>query len=202
MSAVGLRAAARSATAVRAALALGCVLVAVGCGVTEDRGARLTPAEEVPFGLLEPTATTTPASGDEAGGDTNVCLALDGSLLVVGRARGGETPLASLRDLVLAGPTEGEADLGLRTAMGDDTIEDVSASGGLANVDLTAAFTELPGDQQLLALAQITCTLTAQPGVSRVEFELDGARIEVPIQGGSLVERPVTRADYRRFIAN
>ena len=185
-----------------AVLLVGGLLLAGACGVTEDGSARTTPADEVPFGLLEATATTVPATGAEAGGDTNVCLALDGSLLVVGRARGEGTQLRSLRELVLAGPTEGEADLGLRTAMGDDTIEDVSASGGLAGVELTEAFTELPGDQQLLALAQITCTLTAQRGVSRVEFELDGERIEVPIQGGSLVERPVTRADYRRFIAN
>ena len=178
------------------------VLAAAGaCGVTEDSTARLTPVEEVPFGLLDRTVTTVPATGAE-GTETNVCLALDGSLLLVGRARGEDTPLGSLRDLVLAGPTEGEADLGLRTAMGDDTIEDVSASGGLATVELTEAFTELPGDQQLLALAQITCTLTAQSGVSRVQFELDGERIDVPVQGGSLVERPVTRADYGRFIVN
>ena len=184
-----------------AALLAAVSLAVAACGVTEDSSARTTPAEEVPFGLLDRSVTTVPATGAE-GTETNVCLALDGSLLLVGRARGGDTPLGSLRDLVLAGPTEGEANLGLRTAMGDDTIEDVSASGGLATVALTEAFADLPGDQQLLALAQITCTLTAQPGVSRVQFALDGDLIEVPVQGGSLVERPVTRSDYGRFIVN
>ena len=192
---------ARRRTAALLALVAGGVASGVGCGGTEDSSARVTPAEEVPFGLLERSVSTVPSTG-EPGSETNVCLALDGALLVVGRASVGSTPLGSLRDLVLAGPTEGEADLGLRTAMGDDTIEEVSASGGLATVQLTDAFPELPGDQQLLALAQITCTLTAQPGVTRVQFELDGEQVEVPIQGGSLVQRPVTRADYRRFIAN
>ena len=184
-----------------AALAVAALVGA--CGVTEDGSARLTPRDEVPFGLLERTTTTAAVSDPgDAGGETNVCLALDGSLLVVGRARDADPPLNSLRATVLAGPTEGEADLGLRTAMGDDTIEDVSADGGLARVQLTDAFAELPGDQQLLALAQMTCTLTLQPGVSRVAYELDGERAEVPVQGGSLVQRPVTRADYQRFLAN
>lgn len=194
----------RPVTSTRRGTAILLVLLALAtgaCGVAEDSAARVTPADDVPFGLLDETVTTVPATGAE-GTETNVCLALDGSLLLVGRARGGETPLESLRELVLAGPTEGEADLGLRTAMGDDTIEDISASGGLATVELTEAFTELPGDQQLLALAQMTCTLTAQNGVSRVRFSLDGEDLEVPVQGGSLVRRPVTRDDYGRFIVN
>jgi hypothetical protein len=185
---------------------LGATLVAVvlgaACGVPSDEDPTVTPAEEVPYDLLSPT-TTALAAGSVQGGETTICLSLDGALLTLGRARDGDPPLRSLDALLAAGPTAGESRVGLRSALDDDDVLDgVSSEDGGAVVRLGDGFTELPADQQLVAVAQATCTLTAQLGVVRVAFELDGDQVDVPVQGGELVSRPVTRADYARLIAS
>jgi len=183
-----------------AALAL--VLGAAACGVPLDAEPRLTPADDVPYDLLASTTTTLVAAVDQ-GDETSICLAINSSVLSVGRDRSGQPPLNTLLQLVVAGPTEGEATLGLRSAIPTaDMVTTVVSEGGTAQVQLGATFAELPGDQQLLALAQITCTLTTQPEIDRISFTLAGKEIEVPIADGSLVSRPVTRADYRTLLAN
>lgn len=188
----------RRRTAAIAAL----VALAAACGVPTDEDPSVTPAEDVPYDLLSPT-TTAVAAGSVQGGETTICLSLDGALLTLGRARGGDPPLRSLDALLAAGPTAGESDVGLRSALDDaDVLDGVSQEDGGAVVRLGEGFTELPADQQLVAVAQATCTLTAQPGVARVWFELDGEQVDVPVQGGELVSRPVTRADYARLIAS
>jgi hypothetical protein len=178
------------------------IAVAVSCGVPSDEDPTVTPADEVPYDLLSPT-TTALAAGSVQGGETTICLSLDGRLLTLGRARDGDPPLRTLDALLAAAPTAGESDVGLRSALDDDDVLDgVSREDGGAVVRLGEGFTELPADQQLVAVAQATCTLTAQPGVVRVAFELEGEQVDVPVQGGELVARPVTRADYARLIAS
>jgi hypothetical protein len=183
------------------AVVAGALCGLVACGVPVDRDARVTPSDQVPYDLLSPT-TTSVLPGSEAGQDTTVCLESEGALLAVGRDRRGAVTAESLLALVTAGPTEGEANLGLRNAFEEETIEAVSSSAGTATVELGEEFGELPGDQQLVAVGQVTCTLTAQSGITRVVFLLDGERIDVPVQGGSLVDRAVTRSDYERLYAN
>lgn len=177
-------------------------LWASACGVPVDDSPTVTPDDEVPYDLLSSTTTALPADVPRLT-DTTICLSLDGSLLAIGRARDGEPALDTLEALASASPTEGERTVGLRSAVaGDDVLDGVALSDGRAEVSLGEGFTELPADEQLLAVAQLTCTLTAQPGVGSVRFELDGERTEVPVQGGELVARAVTREDYARLIAN
>jgi spore germination protein GerM len=73
---------------------------------------------------------------------------------------------------------------------------------GIAAVDLTPGFAELPGDRQLRAVAQMTCTLTAQPGVGQVRYTLGGSSIAVPRADGSVTGDPVTRQDYGSLLAS
>jgi hypothetical protein len=186
----------------RAAVLMALLFAATAaCGVAVDGSARIVPEEEVPFDLLSRT-TTTLAAGAEQGQDTSICLALNGSLLAVGRDRGAGLPLDTPTSLALAGPTEGEAELGLRSAVDELSVNDVTVEGDTAVVELAEDFLELPGGEQLLAVAQLTCTLTSQPGTTRVTFLLEGEPVEVPTQTGSIVARPVTRADYGDLIAN
>ncbi|MFN7148581.1 MAG: GerMN domain-containing protein [Microthrixaceae bacterium] len=183
-------------------LAVLAVTAGLGCGVPVDEEASITPSEDVPYDLLSPT-TTAVAAGSVQGGETTICLSLDGALLTLGRARDGDPPLRTLDALLAAAPTAGESEVGLRSALDDDDVLDgVSLQDGTAVVRLGEGFTELPADQQLVAVAQATCTLTSQPGVLRVSFELGGSQVDVPVQGGELVSRPVTRADYARLIAS
>lgn len=191
----------RAAGALLAGALLAGVLLVGACGVPADRGAARVPPEDVPYELLESTTSAVPSNPQ--GGDTSICLALDNTVLALGRSRDGSSDLDSLFGIVTAGPTEGEAGLGLRSALtGDEPVLSVDRVAGGAEVALGTDFAELPADQQLLAVAQMTCALTAQPGVAEVTFLLDDRQIEVPVQGGSLVSRPVTRADYARLIAN
>jgi hypothetical protein len=191
-----------SASRVRRTLGVAAAAVLLGCGVPADRSATVVPDDAVPYDLLSPT-TTAPAQSAPAETDTTVCLELDGVLLALGRARGGPDGLRDDLALVTAGPTEGESLLGVRTALeGDEPVLAVERRGGRAEVELSEEVTELPADQQLLAVAQVTCTLTAQPGVTEVAFLLGERRLEVPVQGGELVDRPVRRADYAELLAN
>jgi spore germination protein GerM len=74
--------------------------------------------------------------------------------------------------------------------------------GCVAVVDLEAAVSDLPADRQLLAVAQVVCALTSQPGVGQVRFTLDGERIDVPREDGALTGSPVTREDYADLIVS
>lgn len=177
-------------------------LVATGgaCGVPVDRSAVVVDDDDVPYELLSPT--TTAQTGTANGRETTICLVVDGVLLSLGRDRDGGA-LDSDLALVTDSPTEGEAALGVRSALdGEEPVAGVERVGAGAVVELGEDFAELPADQQLLAFAQITCTLTAQPGVQQVSFVLDDRELEVPVQGGELVDRPVTRGDYIEFFAN
>ena len=72
----------------------------------------------------------------------------------------------------------------------------MTVARGLATVDLDAAFGELAGTAQLVALAELVYTATGRPGVGQVVFSLDGQPIEVPRGDGSLTSEPLTRSDY------
>ena len=192
----------RGRTAALLSLAGWCALLVGACGVPEDSEARVVADEDVPYDLLSSTTSTLRAA-EAQGDETSICLVIDGSLLSVGRDRSGAAALGTLSQLVLAGPTEGEAQLGLRSALATpNMVTAVVPLGSMAQVQLGAEFAELAADQQLLAVAQITCTLTTQPGITNVSFSLAGTEIEVPVQDGSLVSRSVQRDDYSTLIAN
>jgi len=176
----------------------GACLLVVGCGVPTDRAARTVPDEQVPFDLLSDSTTTTAPTAAAGTGPTSVCLTLDGALLPVTRRPGGGD--GGLRELVTSPPSEGQTRVGLRSAVDDEVVDAVAAADGTATVDLDDEFGQLPGDEQLLAVAQMTCTLTAQPGIERVRFRLGGEHIDVPVRGGSLVGRAVNREDYEGLI--
>ncbi len=79
-------------------------------------------------------------------------------------------------------------------------MNDARLLGGIARVDLGPAVSALPGGEQLLAVAQIVCTLTGRPGVGQVSFTLEGASLAVPKGDGSLVTSPVARDDYASLV--
>lgn len=188
----------RAAGWLAAVLAAACL--AAGCGVPTDASPQTIPDEDVPYDLLSAT-TTTLLPGTPRAGEHPICLPLGGTLLVLSRSRLGEQPIRSLRDLVAAVQTEGEAQIGVRSAIEEAYIGDVTQEGSTARVALEPDFVELATDQQLLAVAQMTCTLTSQAGIDTVQFEMDGRDIPVPGQGGALIDRPVTRRDYAGLIA-
>jgi spore germination protein GerM len=171
-----------------------------GCGVPADDEAHLTDADKVPFGLLE-------AEREEGaalpGGTTfaEVYLYADEEGTLVSVARSVEDrALATVLDEVERGPTDGESAAGLRSALTDSrVIIGTDVTGTTATVDLAESFSTIRGSEQLVAIAQVVYTATAQGNVTQVVFTLEGRPIEIPHGDGSLTGGPVTRDDFREL---
>jgi hypothetical protein len=65
--------------------------------------------------------------------------------------------------------------------------------------ELSSVFSALTGQRQLVAIAQIVCTLTSQPGIGQVAFTLDGEPVDVPKGDGSTTSAPVAADDYQHL---
>jgi spore germination protein GerM len=171
-------------------------LLLLGCSVPTQQTASTVRDAAVPFDLLDPEAPPiVPESSGAASEQLSLCFVRDGRLVVVNDEL---PPPVTLQDAVeaLAAPPHGAGPL-LRTALTEPSIvREVRLVGGIARVDLLPGVSALPTEQQLLAVAQIVCTLTGRPGVGQVAFTLEGNRLPVPKGDGSLVTSPVARDDY------
>ena len=176
------------------------LVLAAACGVPAEDEAQTATDEAVPFALLDRQAPPIipPASGPGSE-PVPLCCVRDGRLVLVSDELAAPVDLRAALDALALPP----ADAGpLRTALTEPSIvREVRLLGGIALVDLLSHVSALPTDQQLLAVAQIVCTLTAQPGVGQVSFTLEGARLAVPKGDGSLVNSPVARDDYAGLMA-
>jgi hypothetical protein len=101
-------------------------------------------------------------------------LVSNGLLHVVGRHLGASDPTSVVQSL-LAGPAAVEVGAGITSALPvDATLLGVTVSDGIATVNLSPNVAEgAPGDLTLRA-AQLLYTLTALPGISKVEFAFAG----------------------------
>jgi hypothetical protein len=188
-----------------AALAVAVTTLVAACGVPTDDAAEVADPGDVPFGLLDQATTTTVAGAARPGTGPTVrfCLARVDEVVPVtrnaGQIPGAGDDLAALAEIE---PSDDEMAAGLSSALPDvRDVVDVEVDAGVAVADLDPVSGELPGDRQLLAVAQIVCTLTSQPGIGQVRFTLDGEAVEVPRQDGSLSDDPVTRDDYATMIS-
>jgi hypothetical protein len=172
-------------------LVAGCLLGATltACGVAEEATPRFREPTDIPFGLDERPATTTPQPA--VGPTPSISCFVEDDGIVVRSGAPGAPLLARLR----AGP--GPADNALTTALPDPGIVTSAAvRGGVAEIDLRSDFAELPGTQQRMIAAQLVCTATATPGVGQVRFTLGGSPLSVPRGDGSLTEERLTLDDY------
>lgn len=182
---------------------LAVVLVAAaalaGCGVPVDSQPRIEDDDAVPGGLLDRATpgSTTPGT-IPSGTEITVCLAdRAGRLQEVTRSVAGDPTAASVVEVLAAPVSDAERAFGLSSnvASGRELVVS-SVDGGVATVELTDDFTQRSSSEQLGAVAQVVCTLTAQPGIGQVHFELSRASVEVPRGDGSTTSDPVSRADY------
>ena len=75
-----------------------------------------------------------------------------------------------------------------------------SPTDGVANVDLHASFLEIQPADQILAIAQVVCTITGLPGIGQVRFTQQGRPTDVPRADSSLTDKPVSRDDYQSLL--
>jgi spore germination protein GerM len=171
------------------------LVTVAGCGIQPQDAAAVIDDEDVPFELLDSDAEPVirpPVDGDQPG---SLCYIADAGRIVVIEQRLDEP--VTLTDAVAALATPPDSQSALRTAIGDaDFVRSVDSTGGIARVDLGDRMSTLGGDDQLLAVAQLVCTLTHRPGIGQVSFTLDGSPIDVPHPDGSLVSEPLSRDDY------
>ncbi len=157
--------------------------------------------KEVPFGLLDPSDTNVVPSQSVT---SNVVIYLVTSdpqhLVAVARDVGAADPVAAAVAALAAGPTDREAAFGLQTALpAQHLVRSVKVADGVAAVDLDTAFGDIGGSNQLLAIAQLVYTLTAQSTVDRVTFSVEGGAVEIPRGDGSLTSGAVSRTDYQQL---
>ena len=103
---------------------------------------------------------------------------------------------------LLAGPTEAEQNRGIGSALsGIDIASNIRVVNGLATVDLTGAPEGTGRSDEILAYAQVVCTLDARTAVTSVKFTRHSQPIGVPRDSGALAEGPLTTADYATLIS-
>jgi spore germination protein GerM len=166
------------------------------CSVPTQRNAERIDDDQVPFGLLEDSDSTSPTSAAPAPGTAVIYLVEGDRLVPVNRAV-PSTDASTMIDALLAGPTEAESSEGLHSALVDvDDVNLVETRGPVATVDLASGFTDAAPIEQRLAVAQLTLTATEAPDIATVRFTLDGSSISVPRADGTTSEGPVSRRDY------
>jgi len=176
------------------ALAVALSAGSAACGIGAQRAAQVDAAENVPFDLLDPEA---PALVQPAGGeDVTVCLVGDGVITPTPRRLPSDASMLEIVQSLASDVTDAEAAAGLHSALTSDVaIAATTVRRGTAVVDFGAA-PDLIGEDRIVAVAQIVCTLLHQAGIGQVTFTVEGAPIQVPVGDGSLTAEPVTRDDY------
>lgn len=172
---------------------LAVVLAMSGCGVPLEERASRVDDDRVPFELLAmPTTTSSTVPPSRA---VTVCYH-EGDRVVTVERQVPADPDAVL-DAYRNGPTSQERERGLYSAAFDRRVLlRITRSRGIATVELAPEFAEAQVASQLDVLTELVCTLTAQPGIGQVAFNLAGDRVGVPRGDGSITSDPVTRDDY------
>lgn len=176
------------------------VALAAGCGVSTERHANATNDAAVPFGLLDRSAVPlVPPPAGPIADPVALCFVRNGRLVVTLSSLTAPVSLQDTIEALAASPIG--VDPPVRTAVTDISfVHDVKLAGGVARIDLDQRVSELSGEEQLLAVAQIVCTLTGRPGVGQASFSLEGVPLAVPRGDGALGTSPVARDDYSSLL--
>lgn len=130
-----------------------------------------------------------------------LCLVRDGRLVQTVR-RVESVPTAQRQvDHLVAGPTAAEREMGLVTALaGVSLAVELANDASLARVEVTDAGEGSARTDEMIAYAQVVCTLTAREDVSSIVFTRGNERLEVPRADGSLSRGPLYSSDFSSLI--
>ena len=184
----------------RIAVALAALTVLFGaCGVRTEGQPRLLSDDKVPFDLLRPDAAPlVPNASAPVTEPVTLCFVKDEHLVTAPRVLDSPVEFGDVVGALAETPND---QAGLRTALGGPRlVERIELQGGVLAIDLTPEVATLGGNDQLFAIAQIVCSLTARPGVGQIAFTLAGAPVDVPRADGSLTSGTVSRDDYAALI--
>lgn len=160
-------------------------VLATGCGV---------PLQDAPV-VLQTTPAPSPTSPTRGGARLVTVYLTEEARLVSQPRSAGDTSGGSALRLLTEGPVESETESGMTTAVapGDYAIED--GRGLTTVIKVPLQFTQITGDLQLLAAAQLVWTVTGERPRGDVRMTFEGEVIDVPTDRG-LTSGPVSRSDY------
>lgn len=177
---------------------LGSLLLA-GCSVATESNPR--PLDERFHITIESKNAPTIQSAKEA-----VIIYLIQGPDLIRRTRLTSPPLTpeSLLDIVASGPTTGERDSGIRSALGSIplVLNSLTMTDRSMLLDLAIGFAELPGEEQTLLIGQIVLSLFENFPVTTIEVTLAGAPTSVLGPGGEVIERVILPSDFRPLVVN
>lgn len=154
--------------------------------------------QDEPTPIVVPAPATAVPDRPAARGSRTVTVYFQqgGRLHPVERPAFDTSPAARL-ELLLAGPSAAEAAAGVRTAVAPRGVltHVTYVVPDTAVVEVSPAFAQISGADQLLAVAQVVWTLTEHPSTSLVSVAVDGRPLEVPTDRG-LSRVPVRRSAY------
>jgi hypothetical protein len=103
---------------------------------------------------------------------------------------------------LLAGPSEVERAAGVFTAVPEGTeLLGLDIDDGIATVNLSSQYEQGSGSHaEFLRLAQVVYTITQFETVQGVNFQIEGKPVEMFGGHGILLDRPMTRRDYRDYL--
>lgn len=188
----------------RIAVALSALITLAGCGIT----AQTTPVPiQPPLGAALHTPTQPPAATDSGHALEALYFVKNDLVVLVNRHVSFPPTVQGIVKDLLAGPNDTESVAGYTSALlGGSVGEHVQISGGNAVVALTTPVADTARNDEVLAYAQLVCTLTALPEIDGVTFTNNGQPVAVPRGDGSLPPLitgqtvPLTAADYTDLI--
>lgn len=177
-----------------------------GCGVPTSGAPRTIAPSDVPYGLASPTASAPAEQLSEPVLDPSRIFLVDETDTLVARGRdvtgsGARERLSDLLADLAAGPTGGELDQQLSTALPPDvelTVREVT--GGTAAIELAGPVDAPSGWASRRAVAQVVLTATSLPGIDAVRLTIAGEPVEAPLPSGELTSEPLTAEDYAEFL--
>jgi hypothetical protein len=176
-------------------LALVAAVSVAGCGVETEETARTV---NPPSGVAHAWATPTPPDTGTGAVPERLYLVRDGRLVAITRHVRADPTVDELVDDLLAGPTGDERSEGVTSALLGSDVAGVRVSGGRATVELTEMIEDSGRTDQILAFAQIVCTLTAKPGITSVAFIHAGQPVGRTAGGRVAVAGPGHRRRLRQ----
>lgn len=167
---------------------------------------------EIPFDLSAPETTATTTTTVPLATQTTVAGTIyeladlyfikNNQLLKVQLEIGGPTNPQNVFAALIAGLPD-PAHTKVTTLLPANLTAIIDVQGGVANVNLQSGILDaLTPSQQRLAIAQISLTLTSQPGIGQVTFSVNGKSIGVPRGKGDIAAAgiPVAFDDYKMLI--
>ncbi len=182
----------RSLAALVGAVALAATLV-TSCGIDADPEPRA-----IPVTTTSSTIPTTEPRGDQ---DALIYMVKNTALVPITRQLPAHTAREVMNSLLV--PPSGGEGQGLSSSIPSNTelIGITGPEDGLVSIDLSTDFEDTQAEARILALGQIVMSETLVPGVTRVEFSIDGEPLSIfsPKRGDVEV---VDACDYQESLAN